>query len=66
MEHLDNTMLIEVLDSKTIGLIRELEKLNLIKVLEESLPDTKPKLSDKYRGKIPLHVADQMKSNIQP
>jgi hypothetical protein len=66
MDNLDNTLLIEVTDSKTIGLIRELEKLNLIKVLEENLPDTKPKLSHKYRGKIPVNVAEQMKTHVQP
>lgn len=66
MDFLENTMLIEVIDSKTIGLLRELEKLNLIKVLEENLPDNKPKLSAKYRGKLPIEVADNLKSNIQP
>ena len=65
MEFIDNTLLIEVTDNRVLGLLKELEKLNLIKVLEENLPDNKPKLSEKYRSKLPVELIDMLKSNTQ-
>ena len=47
---MENTMLIQVTNQKAVGLLHELEELNLIKVLKENLISAKPKLSAKYRG----------------
>ena len=43
-------MLIQVTNQKAIGLIHELEELQLIKVLKENFVPVKTKISDKYRG----------------
>jgi len=43
-------MLIQVTNQKAIGLLRELEELNLIKVLKQNVAPVTTKLSDKYRG----------------
>ena len=45
-----NTLLIQVTNRKALKLIRELEELQLIKVLKENLTPLKTKLSDKYKG----------------
>jgi hypothetical protein len=47
---MENTMLIQVTNQKAIGLIHELEELNLIKVLREDMAPVKTKLSEKYKG----------------
>jgi hypothetical protein len=45
-----DTVLIELTNKKALALIYELEELNLIKVLKETIEQPKTKLSDKYRG----------------
>lgn len=45
-----DTMLIQLINQKAAGLLHELEELHLIKVIEESASNPRPKLSDKYRG----------------
>lgn len=45
-----DTMLIQLTNAKAAGLLHELERLNLIKVLKENITAVKPKLSDKYKG----------------
>jgi hypothetical protein len=47
---MENTMLIQLTNEKAIGLLRELEELHLIKVLNEDITPPQIKLSDKYRG----------------
>lgn len=47
---MENTMLIQVINQKALGLLHELEELHLIKVLNENLVPQKTKLSDKYRN----------------
>ncbi|HWZ02061.1 MAG TPA: hypothetical protein VNX40_00550 [Mucilaginibacter sp.] len=44
-----NTILIQLINPKAIGILRELEELQLIKILKEDVPP-KSNLSDKYRG----------------
>ena len=46
---MDNTILIQVTNQKAIGLLHELEELNLIKVLKKNFTPVKAKLSDKYK-----------------
>ena len=43
-------MLIQLTNEKAIGLLHELEELQLIKVLKENIAPSKAKLSEKYRG----------------
>lgn len=56
-------MLIEPTNRKAAKLLHELEELNLIKVLKT---DVKPdeKLSEKYAGKLPLEVADELQTYV--
>ena len=46
---MENTMLIQLTNQKAIGLLHELEELQLIKVLKENIAPTNIKLSEKYR-----------------
>lgn len=59
-----DTMLIQLTNQKVIGLLHELEELNLIKVLEENLTD-KPKLSEKYRGIISKEEGEKLQEHVQ-
>ncbi len=43
-------MVIQITNPKALGLLQELEELELIKVLKNDIPASKLKLSDKYRG----------------
>lgn len=49
----DHVLLIEVKSVKALELIHQLENLSLISILEENIALRKPKLSEKYRGKLP-------------
>jgi hypothetical protein len=44
------TVLIEIKNPKAIALLHELEELNILKIVKESLLNKKTKLSEKYRG----------------
>ena len=57
------TMLIEVSNEKVAKLLHELEELELIKVLQTNGGATS-KLSEKYAGKLPSHVAEEMQEYI--
>ncbi len=46
---MDNTILIQVTNENALGLLRQLEKLQLIKMLEKNISPVKTKLSDKYQ-----------------
>ena len=59
-----STILIELTNEKALGLIEELEALNLIKVLKKEVL-VKPKLSDKYAGKLSNETADKLLKNIE-
>ncbi len=54
-----DTILIQVTNQKALGLIHELEELHLIKVLKENV-HTSQKLSEKYAGKLPGDIADEL------
>ena len=47
---MNEKMVIEITDRKVIKLIRELEELQHIKVLEKNFEQTKWGLSNKYKG----------------
>jgi hypothetical protein len=58
---MDNTMLIQLTNHKAIGLLHELEALDLIKVLTTTT--TQP-LSEKYAGKLPSDIADKLQNYV--
>jgi hypothetical protein len=57
------TLLIQVTNLKAIGLIHELEELNLIKVLKNDFHPVK-RLSEKYAGKLPVKIADELQNYV--
>ncbi len=58
-------MLIEVTNQKAIGLLHELEALDLIKVLPKTIPTAQPKLSDKYKGMISKAQGENLNEHIK-
>lgn len=63
---MDATMLIQITNSRAVGLIHELEELNLIKVLKEYHGNQQQptKLSEKYAGKLPTEVAEELQQYV--
>lgn len=57
------TMLIELTNQKAAKLLHELEELNLIKVIRTDVRQEK-KLSEKYAGKLPLEVAEELQNYV--
>lgn len=62
---MDNTMLIQVTNQKALGLLHELEELNLIKVLKKNFAPAKTKLSDKYKGIITKEQGQNLNEHIK-
>jgi hypothetical protein len=58
-----DTMLIQLTNPKAAGLLHELEELHIIKVLKENV-QTDRKLSQKYAGKLPSSVADELQNYV--
>jgi len=58
-----DTLLIQITNQKAIGLLHELEELHLIKVLNEKV-QPKQKLSEKYGGKLPAKIADELQNYV--
>jgi hypothetical protein len=57
------TVLLQINNSKAYKLLEDLEDLQLIKVLKKSmLPQQK--LSEKYAGKLPSDVADELQNYV--
>ena len=57
------TLEIQVTNQKAMGLLLELEALNFIKVLKKNgVP--KQKLSEKYAGKLPAEVAEELQNYV--
>jgi hypothetical protein len=57
------TLLIQITNQKAIGLIHELEELHLIKVLKGNVQPGQ-KLSEKYAGKLPSDIADELQNYV--
>jgi hypothetical protein len=57
------TLLIQVTNQKALGLLHELEELNLIKVLEK-ITSVQEKLSEKYAGKLPTSIAEELQNYV--
>lgn len=57
------TVLIQIKNSKAYKLLDDLEDLHIIKVLKKSIY-SKKKLSEKYAGKIPSEIANELQKSI--
>lgn len=62
---MDNTMLIQITNHKAIGLLHELEELQLIKVLKENIYPVRPRLSEKYKGIISKEQGKNLQDHIK-
>jgi hypothetical protein len=59
-----DTMLIELTNQQTTGLLYELEALRLIKILSGNTPPVNTRLSDKYRGILTNEQGQDLKRHI--
>ncbi len=59
------TMLIQLTNQKAVGILRELEELHLIKVLNQNTTPVKTKLSDKYKGIITKEQGQNLNEHIK-
>jgi len=57
------TVLIQIKNNKAYRILEDLEDLQVIKVLEKK-SSTKESLSEKYAGKLPSEVADQLQEYL--
>lgn len=57
------TVLIQIKNNKAYRLLEDLEDLHIIKVLKKSIQSQK-KLSEKYAGKLPSDVADELQNYV--
>ena len=58
-------MLIQLTNQKAAGLLHEMEQLNLIKVLKESISAEQPKLSEKYKGILTKEEGQKLNEHIR-
>lgn len=57
------TVLIQINNAKAYKLLEDLEDLHILKVLKKSI-DSQQKLSEKYAGKLPSEVADELQEYV--
>lgn len=57
------TVLVQINDKKAYKLLEDLEDLQIIKVLKKSI-QPQQKLSEKYAGKLPSDVADELQNYV--
>lgn len=57
------TVLIQINNSKAYKLLEDLEDLNILKVLNKNIKP-KQKLSEKYAGKLPTNIADELQNYV--
>ncbi|MDR2448785.1 MAG: hypothetical protein LBD52_02365 [Prevotellaceae bacterium] len=61
-----DTLLLQVNNRPALNLLYEMQALNLVKVLKEyPLPQTKTKLSDRYRGVFSKEAGKSFKEHTQ-
>ncbi|MBK9255041.1 MAG: hypothetical protein IPM42_06095 [Saprospiraceae bacterium] len=58
------TVLIQIKNIKAYKLLEDLEDLQIIKVLQKSIKPQQ-KLSEKYAGKLPTDVADELQNYVK-
>lgn len=57
------TVLVQINNIKAYKLLEDLEDLDIIKVLNKSI-QPQQKLSEKYAGKLPAEVADELQDYV--
>jgi len=57
------TVLLQINNNKAYKILEDLEDLDIIKVLKKSTVP-KQKLSEKYAGKLPSNIADELQDYI--
>jgi len=57
------TVLVQITNNKAYKLLEDLEDLQIIKVLKKSI-QPQQKLSDKYAGKLPSDIADEIQNFV--
>jgi hypothetical protein len=57
------TVLLQINNNKAYRLLEDLEDLHIIKVLKKSTQPTQ-KLSEKYAGKLPTDIANEMQNYV--
>ncbi|HEY3369810.1 MAG TPA: hypothetical protein VGK10_03115 [Prolixibacteraceae bacterium] len=57
------TVLIQINNNKAYKLLEDLEDLHIIKVLKKSI-EPQQKLSEKYAGKLPSDIADELQNHV--
>lgn len=57
------TVLVQINNNKAYRLLEDLEDLHIIKVLKKSI-QPKQKLSEKYAGKLPFGIADELQKYV--
>lgn len=57
------TVLVQIKNRKAYKLLEDLEDLNILKVLKKSIV-SKQKLSEKYAGKLPDNIAEELQNYV--
>jgi hypothetical protein len=57
------TVLVQINNHKAYKLLEDLEDLDIIKVLQKKVPTTQ-KLSEKYAGKLPSNITDELQDYV--
>lgn len=57
------TVLVQINNNKAYKLLEDLEDLDIIKVLKKSI-QSEQKLSEKYAGKLPSDIADEIQNFV--
>lgn len=57
------TVLLQINNNKAYRLLEDLEDLHIIKVLKKSI-ESGQKLSEKYAGKLPSDIADELQNYV--
>lgn len=57
------TVLVQITNNKAYKLLEDLEDLQIIKVLKKSI-QPQEKLSEKYAGKLPSDIADEIQNFV--
>ena len=58
-----DTVLIQINNNKAYKLLEDLEDLHIIKLLEKRI-EPKQKLSEKYAGKLPSDIANELQDYV--
>lgn len=59
------TVTVEIKNEKALALLRNLESLKLLRLVDEDNPKPKQNLSDKYAGKLSKDVAEELQNHIE-